>query len=898
MVLVLLALLLFGAAMVLGTLSAEPPAAATAVAPSPAVGGEAETPAGFGLTSSSILSLAGALVVMILALVFLVRSIGWEQIRSQRPFDLLMVLGTLVLPLLTAFPVKMVGWNPLDYSTNGMLRTGIFLVLMFLIAGAVGWWWNRRIWPMIAAMFYGVFIVLYTTFFTNGQGFFTGIIGSLGYWISQQGVQRGSQPWYYFALIQMPVYEYIAILGTLLAVFFGVRKRMFSTIPGEIPEIQSTEASPQEKIPVLGLFVFWAFTSLIAYSVAGEKMPWLTVHITLGFLLAAGWGMGYLIDHIQWSEILNYRGIVAVVLMPVFLASVTGILGSLLGNQPPFQGKTLEQLQSTSTFLLAFITAVVGGGGIIWLQAGWHGKQIASLLGIVFFTFMSILTIRTAAMASYINYDTPLEYMVYAHAARGPKDVLEQVEEISQRLTRGLDVVVAYDNDGLYPYWWYFRDYPNHRWYTDKPTRDLRDVPLIIAGDATMGKMAPIIQDNYLQFEYMRLWWPNQDYWDLTWERVWNAVSSPEMRRAIFNIWLNRDYTLYAKVTNNETLTLENWQPSAKMKFFIRKDVASQIWNYGAVPAAAAVVEEEIDPYKDKVTWFSPDLTFGVGGSLPGQLQAPRGIAVAADGSIYVADSRNHRIQHFTAEGELLQNWGTFADAAAGDAPGGTFNEPWGVAVAPDGTVYVTDTWNHRVQKFSPDGQFIATWGYFGQAETPEAFWGPRGIAVDKKGRVYIMDTGNKRVVVFGPDQKFITQFGSAGLELGQFDEPVGIALDENGNAYITDTWNQRIQVFAPDAEGTTFVVKTSWDVYGWFGQSLDNKPFISVSPGGQIFITDPEGYRVLVFDSEGNFVRGWGDYSAGTDGFGMPAGVAFDNQGRVWISDAANNLLMRFSLP
>ena len=93
--------------------------------------------------------------------------------------------------------------------------------------------------------------------------------------------------------------------------------------------------------------------------------------------------------------------------------------------------------------------------------------------------------------------------------------------------------------------------------------------------------------------------------------------------------------------------------------------------------------------------------------------------------------------------------WGSFADANKGDAPGGTFNEPWGIAVAPDGSVYVADTWNYRVQKFTADGKFVQMWGYFGQAEAPDAFYGPRSIAVDNDGRVYVGDTGNKRIVVF-----------------------------------------------------------------------------------------------------------------------------------------------------
>ncbi len=87
----------------------------------------------------------------------------------------------------------------------------------------------------------------------------------------------------------------------------------------------------------------------------------------------------------------------------------------------------------------------------------------------------------------------------------------------------------------------------------------------------------------------------------------------------------------------------------------------------------------------------------------------------------------------------------------------GTFNEPWGIAVGPDGSVYVTDTWNHRIEKFTAAGKFITAWGIFGQGETPDSFYGPRGLAVDAEGRVYVTDTGNKRIVVFDSNGNFIT---------------------------------------------------------------------------------------------------------------------------------------------
>jgi DNA-binding beta-propeller fold protein YncE len=273
------------------------------------------------------------------------------------------------------------------------------------------------------------------------------------------------------------------------------------------------------------------------------------------------------------------------------------------------------------------------------------------------------------------------------------------------------------------------------------------------------------------------------------------------------------------------------------------------------------------------------------------------------NGDFYVADSRNHRILHVGADGNLMKAWGTFSDQQAGNAPIGTFNEPWGVAVGPDGSVYVTDTWNHRVQKFDSDGQPITMWGQYGQplADVPESksfFWGPRGIAVDSKGHVYVADTGNKRIVIFDADGKYISEFGTAGLDPGQFDEPVGVAIGADGTVYVTDTWNQRVQSFAPSEDGITFAPLAQWDVNAWFGQSLDNKPFIAVSPDNHVFITDPEGYRVIEFTNDGKFVRTWGDFGDGADGIGLASGIAVDAAGNVWVTDAGNNRILKYVLP
>lgn len=848
-----------------------------------------------------------ALAALAVAAYFVIKGYTWPLIRSERSFDLLMLQGTLALPLLTAFPLSILGWHvPVNASQitgitiTSIVQMGAMLGLMFLLSAGLGIWWNRSIWLGNAALFYAVFIVFYTTIFSNGAGIFTGLLGGLGYWLAQQEVQRGSQPWYYYIFVQVPIYEYLAALGTFLAFGLALAGKRLGVLPmasNPSPALSDDGDHPIpeqphiQQPPVFALFAFWTVTSISAYSYAGEKMPWLTVHIALPLLLMAALALGYLVDTVNWRAFRERRGILIIGILPVFISSLAVAVTSVLSATPPFQGRELVQLQATSTFLMAALGAIAAGWALAYLLKGWSVSQVWRIFTLAAFSLLALLTARTAFIAAYINYDMAKEYLVYAHSAPGDKIALAQIEELSRRTTGSLDIQIAYDDVTTYPFWWYLRNYPNQRYYGDSPSRDLRQAPAILVSDRNYSKIEPIVGQAYYSFEYIRIWWPNQDYFFLTWERIRNALVDPQMRTAIFQIWLNRDYSLYATLTN-QNLSLSAWEPAERMRLYLRKDIAAQLWEYGAAPE-----EVVADPYEGGQVNLQADRIIGEAGVEPGQLTTPRDLALAPDGSLYVADTGNHRIQHFDADGNLLNTWGAFSGEGVPNPPPGQFNQPWGIAVGQDGSVYVSDTWNHRIQKFSPEGDFITTWGTFGQGETPFAFWGPRGIAVDHQGQVLVADTGNKRIVVTDPDGNFITQFGSSGFGPGQFNEPVGLAVGEDGLIYIADTWNQRVQVMAPDDSGSYFQA-AEWDIVGWYGQLLDNKPFIAVDRDNNVFISDPEAHRIIQFTGQGEFIRTWGDTGATPDRFRLPTGLAVDAEGAIWVTDAGNGRLMRFQLP
>ncbi|MCA1958887.1 MAG: SMP-30/gluconolactonase/LRE family protein [Nitrospira sp.] len=204
-------------------------------------------------------------------------------------------------------------------------------------------------------------------------------------------------------------------------------------------------------------------------------------------------------------------------------------------------------------------------------------------------------------------------------------------------------------------------------------------------------------------------------------------------------------------------------------------------------------------------------MKFGSRGNGEGQFNAPWGIAIdRVRGFVYVVDSANFRVQKFDMSGEFIMAWGSFG---SGD---GQFYFPRGIAVdQDDGSVYVVDMGNHRIQKFDTSTnvlpQLLTKWGgspeagHASSALAREAgqLRSPWGIAVDHAGDVYVTDTGNHRVEKFDREGNFITQWGGFGNGGGQFNFPYGIAVDAKGSVYVVDSGNTRVQQFMPAEEGS-----------------------------------------------------------------------------------------------
>jgi DNA-binding beta-propeller fold protein YncE len=242
-----------------------------------------------------------------------------------------------------------------------------------------------------------------------------------------------------------------------------------------------------------------------------------------------------------------------------------------------------------------------------------------------------------------------------------------------------------------------------------------------------------------------------------------------------------------------------------------------------------------------RIQKFSGDGTplaqWGTGGFGNGQFRHPRDIAVDASGHIYVADSDNNRIQKLDPTGVFIAKWGRNGGDGSSGSGDGEFNDPWGLDVAPDGTVYVADTFNSRIQVFDTDGTFLARWGGW------DVFSQPHDVAVGPDGSVYVLDTGNARVQKLTPGGVLVTSWGSPGSGEGQFWGPRGIKCDATGNVYVGDTFAHRVQKFS--ADGAFLCL---WGTPGTEAGQFQFTWGVAVDGSGRIFVADAGNSRIQRF--------------------------------------------------
>ena len=374
------------------------------------------------------------------------------------------------------------------------------------------------------------------------------------------------------------------------------------------------------------------------------------------------------------------------------------------------------------------------------------------------------------------------------------------------------------------------------------------------------------------------------------------------------HIAIYNDYLYVADRGNHRVQIYQiTFSPSFTMTYFTtlgQTGVAGDDSNHFDNPSGVAVDANYVyvaDTFNHRVQVFNRSsrtyvTTIGGYGSGNGQFDQPYDVAVDASGYLYVADFENSRVQQFRPAGGTTWNW--WLQYGVTGVPyvtdGWHYNDPEGVVVAADGSIYIAEHSGRRLVKLSADG--TPQWA---KPDIPGVIgYSPNDVAVGQDSRVYLAAGWEDRIRIYNPDGTLYASFGGYGNGNYQFADPQGLGVAPNGDIYVADCGNHRVQVYRPD-----WSYKATLGVNGQAGS--DNAHFdcprdVAIDGIGTIYVADEGNHRVQVFDSNRNYVRTIGITGTTGNGFdrfsdwGLDR-LAVDSQNRVYITDGGNNRVQVF---
>ncbi len=489
----------------------------------------------------------------------------WEWIQGQRRLsetgpaaDLLIVMGTLTLPMWAPIAglvqdvfgfilVNPDGAHPLVQSgelfradaptgapVGGALYIAAVIVLsLAAISAALGITWDRRRWPPLFATFAAVWLPLFTSLLLNWQGFFTGLLGSLGYWIAQQGVERANQPWYYY-IIGLSVYEFAIAIPAIIGSLYLLARR-HSTFD----------------IAIVG----WTWLSFAIYSFAGERMPWLLTGIAVPSAFVAGRIVGMLAEHA--ATLRARRAGPPSSLMPPAPSAEPEPPPQPQGNRAERRRASRgERTRRLGALIVRLLTAPLRALGRLTARAARAtarpfarvSPHLAILtLGILTIAFGMTVFISARASYSYEGFERPRELLVYSQTGQETPYAMECIDRFanSAGLGRNGTRILADEHDNFAWQWrWYLRDYAwvayrtlNTDPLTEPPTEHFVMMS-IWSEDANREHLG-----DYTRLgELHTLWWfPNYAYGNLTPADVLSGALSNEGWRTVVDYQLQRE---------------------------------------------------------------------------------------------------------------------------------------------------------------------------------------------------------------------------------------------------------------------------------------------------------------------------------------------------------------------
>ncbi len=511
------------------------------------------------------------ILVMILGGYLLVRAakdvfpwiVGRKRLRDFSPAgELLVLMATLSLPLGSAgialfqgpLGLTLANTDPATAPSGIPIGSGLYVAFgtvtfLVIVAAAVGLRWRPKVWLLSFGVFVTIWAVLHSAFFTSLGGLGSGIWQSLGYWIVQQDVARGGQPWYYYFVLGTN-YEFLAVVFGAVAVgVLTIRGSAFSRF-----------------------LVYWAVANLLFFIYASEKMPWLLVGVSLPFIILTGKLLGEMIDKRPWltvepareddpdppaeeGPILEAPAAVAgpaparlhwpALALPLAVAVMVVAGGWILLSTLPE-----ETGPGTTTLLLVGLAFVIVAAGVGYLLSRVDGTKRGAAAGVSVAVVMLALTLPFTFRAAYANSDVPVEMLVYTQTAPDIPDVMGNIRRLGDETGKGMDIKITVDStDGYsWPWAWYLRDYANAGYpclgpdtgcerLSSSPDADVvllstRSDPSVLNRDLSFGE--PV--------RYKHRWWFPESYRGLDPTSLGQGIKSREAWCGVVNYFWDREF--------------------------------------------------------------------------------------------------------------------------------------------------------------------------------------------------------------------------------------------------------------------------------------------------------------------------------------------------------------------
>ena len=463
----------------------------------------------------------------------------WTSLSAselRRPAAFLLILITLTLPLWSAAigifqDTALLSWSNLTFvtedgggevgSSSGGAKFIASLVMVTLMGAsvAIGFQCFGIRWLIAAVIFFFIWAFTYTTFFTNLEGVESGMWRGLGYWIAQQDVARGNQPWYYYFVIT-PLYEFLPMaLAVAAALYYWVKRR--------------TDA--------FTLFLlYWCGMTMLLFTIASEKMPWLLVNITLPLIVLGCKFLGDLASDIDWRRVKSLEGALVILSVPVLMAAIYVLALAGTGGE----GNGIAAAGVSGTALMAL--AVLG----VYMARRIGTAQLAKLATFPVVVVLLILTVRASTTAAYNHGDVPVEMLVYTQTSPDISFLADEFRRADgyDGENNGISIDVDDTSGFTWPWAWYLRN--STRYYASYRNIDgeafvdrAPTAEALLVHSSNQEEVAPSLQGIYTEGQRIRhrWWFPESTYRNLTFDRIVSGLIDREAWRTVMDYWLFRE---------------------------------------------------------------------------------------------------------------------------------------------------------------------------------------------------------------------------------------------------------------------------------------------------------------------------------------------------------------------